>query len=277
MRRLYRFEAMTTPCELTLITPDKPAAERCAAAVLEEAKRLEKKYSYYDPASLLYRLNARESSRIDAETRTILQRAIAYYGKTDHLFDITIATIKELYRHATSLEALQQQIGTLRPYVGCEHLRLKKDQLLFDNPHTKIDLGGFVKELAVDNAVKRIKKAKIAGALINFGGDVYALGRREDGSKFRIGINDPTHPDRHVRFIEIENEAVTTSASNERFYTVEGERFSHILSTGAGQHDILSVSVISPGCVESGVYSTALMLDPGLPVHHEVFMVRRER
>ncbi|MEA1918517.1 MAG: FAD:protein FMN transferase [Campylobacterota bacterium] len=264
---------MTTACEVTLITPDKHRADACAKAILSEAKRLEKKYNYFDDFSYLSQINQRKENRLDSETKSILQRALRYYKLTDKIFDVTVATIKDLYREEKRGEALHVKREKLLEYVGCEHIKIKKECISFDNDYTKIDLGGFVKELAVDNAVKMVKKAKIASALINFGGDIYAHGRREDGSKFRIGVKNPKNPDEHIAYFELENEALATSASYERNYKIEDEVYSHIIATCKVEKEMLSATVISSTCVESGVYATALMINSELPCKNKIYLV----
>ena len=273
MRFIYRFEAMTTPCELTLITADQKRAETCAKAILTETKRLEHKYSYYHPASYLSRINQRRSDAIDTETKAILQRACEFYRATNGIFDITVATIKALYVSASDQADLMKKKAALMPYVGCEHFSLKKHSIVFDNPHTRIDLGGYVKELAVDHAAGIVRRYGIPGALINFGGDIYALGRREDGLKFRVGIKDPSEPSRHIAFFNLENEALATSASYERNYTIGGTSHSHIISTRQNSTPPLSATVIAPTCVECGVFATALMIDPALPTPYHPYLV----
>ncbi len=273
MQYLYKFEAMTTPCEVVLFCDVKKRADETAQAILKEAKRLEKKYNYFAPDSYLSELNRREYDLLDPETRDLLQRAVKYYRLTNGVFDITVATIKDLYRGEMSLETLHEAKKRLLPFTGCEHLQIKKNRLLFNNPYTKIDLGGFVKEYAVDQAVKIVKKAKIKAALINFGGDIYALGKKPDGRKFRVGIKDPKNPETFVQFEEIEDEALTTSASYERNVTIEGAFFSHIIAKDADTQKPDSVTVISKNCVESGVFSTALMVDPTLQTKNRVILL----
>ncbi|MEA3521578.1 MAG: FAD:protein FMN transferase [Campylobacterota bacterium] len=273
MRYLYKFEVMTTECEVTLITLDKSKADACAKAILSEAKRLEKKYNYYNPSSYLSQINQRQIDKLDSETKSILQRALRYYKLTDRIFDITVATVKDLYTQLKDKKTLHVKKNELLKYVGCEHIKIKKERISFDNEFTKIDLGGFVKELAVDNAIKIIKKAKITSALVNFGGDIYALGRREDGNKFRVGIKNPRNPSEHIEYFELENEALTTSASYERNYKIEDEIYSHIISTQKSEKEVESVTVISNSCVESGVYSTALMLNPKLQTKNHIYII----
>jgi len=273
MAHIYKFEAMTTECEVTLLTHDKAKADSCAQAILHEAKRLEKKYSYYNENSTLSQINQRTLTLLDSETKSIMQRAIQYYHQTNKVFDITIATIKELYRHEMALDTLHVKEKALKKYVGCEHIKIKKDKISFDNEFTMIDLGGFVKELAVDNAIKIVKKAKIEAALINFGGDIYALGRKADGSKFKVGIKNPEDTSLHVEYFELENEALTTSASYERNYTIQEKKYSHILSLTDTKNSLSSASVIARNCVESGVYSTSLMIDENVDTTNRVYLL----
>ncbi|MCH9813478.1 MAG: FAD:protein FMN transferase [Epsilonproteobacteria bacterium] len=273
MQYIYKFEAMTTPCEVILFADSKLKADNCAKAILEEAKRLEKKYSYYNSDSLLSKLNQRQTNIVDVETKSLLQRAKQYYTITQGIFDITVATIKSLYHHHAQTITLENEKAKLLPFMGCEHFDIKRDKLIFDNPYTKIDLGGFVKEYAVDRAVVLVKKHKIKSALINFGGDIYALGKKPNGQKFKIGIKDPKDKTIHAMFIEIENEALTTSASYERNYQIESTTYSHILSKEKNINTLNSVTVIAKKCVESGVFSTSLMINPALKTANKHFML----
>ena len=58
-------------------------------------------------------------------------------------------------------------------------------------PGMEIDLGGIGKEYAVDQAARQLAAAGVNNALINFGGDVFALGPRANGEPWMVGIDDP--------------------------------------------------------------------------------------
>lgn len=264
---------MSTPCELILYASDKLKADKTAQAILHETKRLEKKYNYFDSQSFLSQINQREIQTIDQETKTLLQRAAQYYQATHGIFDITIATFKELYHNSLNTQDLEKEKNKLMPYVGCEHFSLKKDKVSFDNEYTKIDLGGFVKEYAVDRAVQILKKAKFSSALINFGGDIYALGKKPDNTKFTVGIKDPKNPNVYAKKIQIQDQALCTSASYERNTQVGDRTYSHILSKDTNASLSHSVTVISHNCVESGVYSTSLMIDENLSTSNQIIFL----
>jgi len=264
---------MSTPCKLIVYAKDKATADNSAMAVLNETKRLEKKYNYFKDDSLISAINNRQTNIIDSETKSILQRAKQYYTATNNTFDITIATIKDLYKNEKNISALEEKKKKLLEYVGCEHFTLKKEKIIFDNDYTKIDLGGFVKEYAVDRAAFILKKHKINAALVNYGGDIYALGKKPDGSKFKVGIKDPEDRSKYAREIELENQALTTSASYERNYTIEDKTFSHIISKEEKNSSPNSVTVISNSCVESGVYSTSIMIDRDIKTNNQVIIL----
>ncbi len=263
---------MTSPCELHIYCNDDMKSRSIAKRVLVMAKELEHKYNFYNPNSYLSALNQRKSNALDAQTKDLLTRAKLFYGKTDGIFDITMGTLTKS-RKLPTVEEIESEMKRLRPFVGVEHFKIKKNRLLFDNPYTLIDLGGFVKEFAVDQAVKILKKEKIASALVNFGGDIYALGVKPNGQAFSIGIKNPLNPNEYITHAKISNQALTTSASYERNHKIEDRDYSHIISMDELQNRVLSATVISPSVVESGVYSTALMIEPTLNCPFEKILI----
>ena len=272
-KHIYRYEAMSVPCELILYSKQKSEADSAAQAILSETKRLEKKYNYYDTDSYLSQINSRATSDLDQESKNLFSRAKQYYKLTAGIFDISIATIKDLYKESLDVNELESKKKILLPYVGCERFNIKREKLVFDNEFTKIDFGGFVKEYAVDRAVVILKKRKITSALVNYGGDIYALGQKPDKTKFKIGIKNPLNLKEYAKEIELENQALTTSASYERNYKIDDKTYSHIISKKDYESQPNSVSVISNSCVESGVYSTALMIDKSLKTDNRVIFL----
>ena len=272
-KHIYRYEAMSVPCELILYSKQKSEADSAAQAILSETKRLEKKYNYYDTDSYLSQINSRATSDLDQESKNLFSRAKQYYKLTAGIFDISIATIKDLYKESLDVNELESKKKILLPYVGCERFNIKREKLVFDNEFTKIDLGGFVKEYAVDRAVVILKKRKITSALVNYGGDIYALGQKPDKKKFKIGIKNPLNLKEYAQEVELENQALTTSASYERNYKIDDKTYSHIISKKDYESQPNSVSVISNSCVESGVYSTALMIDKSLKTDNRVIFL----
>jgi thiamine biosynthesis lipoprotein len=265
---------MTTPCEVHIFLNDEPKARMIAGKILAKAKALEKKYNFYDPNSLLSAINRREVAKLDVQTEELLKQAGKFYVFTNAIFDVTMGTLVKA-RKLSSVSQIEEEIERLTPFVGCEHFKIHRHKIIFDNPYTQIDLGGFVKEYAVDMAVTILKKYKIESALVNFGGDIYALGAKPSGEPFSIGIKNPKNPQEYLMDVKLENQALTTSASYERNHKVEEQIYSHIITPHGLQEEIVSATVLAPTTLESGVYSTALMVEPMLPTKLDTLLINK--
>ena len=271
-QHIYKFTVMTSPCELHLYCNDEVKSRNVAKKILAMAKELEFKYNFYNPNSYLSALNQRKTDVLDVQTKDLLTRVKLFYSKTNGVFDVTMGTLSQS-RKLETIEKIEEEVSRLTPFLGTEYFKIKKNRLSFDNPYTLIDLGGFVKEFAVDQAVKILKKEKISSALVNFGGDIYALGSKPNGKSFSIGIKNPLNPTEYLTHATISNQALTTSASYERNRQVEDKNYSHIISKNELQHQVLSATVISSSVVESGVFSTALMIEPMLQTSLEKILI----
>lgn len=273
MVEIFKFVSMNTDCEVQIYSTKKSKATNCAKEILKEAVRLEKKYNYFDKNSYLSKINQRKIKKIDNETKFLLNLAKKYYKKTNKVFDITIGSIKDLFYLNLDEKSFLKEKEKYNKFVGCENFEIKKNEIIFTNNFTKIDLGGIVKEYAVDRAKNIIQKFKIKSALINFGGDIYAVGKKINGEKFKIGIKNPTNPNKYFTFVELENEALTTSGNYERNYKIGNKIYSHILSKNDNIKN-LSVSVISKSCLISGIYSTSLIIDDKIDIPKEIKVIK---
>ncbi len=182
----------------------------------------------------------------------ILKEAREFYYKTNGIFDITIGTLKGVER-SKSIKELEEKREELLEFVGVEHFKIQKGKIEFDNQYTKIDLGGFVKEYAVDRAIRIVKRAKIDSALVNFGGDIFSFGR-----EFLIGIKTPNLKE-NILTIPLKDKALTTSASYERYTKIEQEIYSHIIYKTKVQSKIISATVISDSAIKSAQYTLLLL------------------
>ena len=266
---------MTSPCEVHIFSNDANKAREVASQILTSAKALEKKYNFYNPDSFLSQINQRKIVKLDGQTVDLLKKSQYFYKKTDAIFDVTMGTLVDS-RKNTTIERVEEEVEKMLPFVGCEHFKISRQKISFDNPYTLIDLGGVVKEFAVDMGVKILKKHKITSALLNFGGDIYALGEKPSKEPFSIGIKNPHNTSEYLVNISLANQALTTSASYERNSKIEDKTYSHIIHKKSLQEEILSATVIASTVLESGIYSTSLMINPTLKMSLKKCLIDRE-
>lgn len=240
---IFKFEAFTTPCELHIDTENEIFAQYVAHIISLEAKRLEQKYGFFLENSELYKINHRVSNTVllDEEFTSLVKLALFYYDKTLGAFDVTLD-------------------GTIK---------LEENQLIFSNDNTKIDFGGLVKEYAVDISIAILKDYKIKSALVNFGGDLAAIGTN-DGIKWNIGIEDPNNENQIIETIQMDNNSLCSSGHSKRYKEINNKKISHIIVKEKNNYQ--QISIMAPTTVDAGVWSTALLSKPSLipPSHIKI-------
>ena len=148
------------------------------------------------------------------------------------------------------------------PLVGWSKVTWKRPALTLP-AGMEIDLGGLGKEYAVDRAAQLISLRTQAAVLVNFGGDLRALGRRRDGRPWRVGVEAPDASDRAALDLDLAQGALATSGDSRRFLLKDGLRYPHILNPRTGWPVMdapRSVTVLADACTEAGLLATVAML-----------------
>ena len=250
----------------------KAFADEIAGIVYQYAKSLKKNYSFFTKDSELNLLNERKKRHIVVtdELAGILALSEFYYKKTSFCFDIAYAgTIHDCHK-ASSKQEYQKRLKTLLPYANFASLHLDGNSVEFSNDYTKIDLGGLVKEYAVDQSILLLKQLNIKSALVDFGGDIAAYGNC-DGDKWNIGIQDPNHPKSNLLHINLDKAAVCTSGHTKSFYMIGDTKVSHIISKKTSSHK--QVSILASMAIDAGVWSTSLLVDDSLQIPKHVDVI----
>ncbi|KOO15256.1 thiamine biosynthesis protein ApbE [Vibrio xuii] len=269
----HRFKAMTVPCELQLFGSLK--ASQIAAMIEQNTRRLEQKYNFYSEQSWLTReLNQRsgQSVLLDDESLVVFQTLKNLVTGTAGVFDPTVGSLKWLLAKNASLSRAQAyQIA--QPMMGEAAWHIEDSQLLISHQETRFDLGGVIKEFAIDQALNLAQSSGVTAALINFGGDIRVLGSKPNQEAFNVAVVNPNDPTQAFFSLPLANSALTTSAHYERKTQFSDGQTSHILSDKGTHSKVLSVTVVAPTALEAGAISTALTIDPLLPVPDEVAVI----
>ena len=227
---------------------------------------LEAKYSRYRADSLISRINSKagdgEFVAIDAETLSLVNFCAVLHEQSDGLFDPTSGALREVWdfqlgvaKDLSLLPELLERVGWAKVEIRDQHLRLTQEGMA-------LDLGGIVKEYAVDKSMAAIREAGFSNAIVELAGDVMAIGGRNNHEPWQVGICDPANPSEALISIELADAALATSGSYHRFIELDGERFSHFLNPFNGMpiKDPRSVSVIANNCISAGAIATTACL-----------------
>ena len=103
----------------------------------------------------------------------------------------------------------------------------------------------------------------VKSGIISLGGNVQALGLKPDGSRWRVGIQNPDNEEDTFAMVQIENEAVITSGGYQRYFDQNGTRYHHIIDPRTGypaDSGIFSSTIVSKDGTLSDCLSTSLFI-----------------
>lgn len=102
----------------------------------------------------------------------------------------------------------------------------EKNTVFFSDPEVKLDVGAIAKGYATE----QVCRSAPSGLLISVGGNVCATGPKpESGQPWVVGIQDPDAPEQYLHTIYVEDFSVVTSGDYQRYFTVDGVEYHHII------------------------------------------------
>ncbi|TBR21952.1 FAD:protein FMN transferase [bacterium] len=212
---------MGTLLEATL---DRAADAPALEAAFAEVARLEGLLSTYRPDSEVSRLNAAAGSparEVSGDLWALLEASSRAWSASGGLFDPTFSSSPP----ARGFGRLGLDSGRRKAFLP---------------PGARLDFGGIGKGYALDAAAAVLRAHGVRRALLNFGGQVYALGRWD--------VETPAGA------LTLEDASAATSG--------DAERPGHIVdpATGLSRRGPATATIVSPSATDADAWSTALYL-----------------
>ena len=225
---------------------------------------LEADISRTNEESDLYALNHAEGKpvTVSEQTADVIKQAMQLAQQTDGMFDPTIAPLSDLWGIGTEHARVPEQaeINACLPLIGYQAIAM--DGTAISMPaQVQVDLGGIGKGYAADQAARILREDGIDRAIVMLGGNVYALGEKEKGMPWVVGITDPNKPGDYFATLAVKDTSIVTSGDYERYIEQDGKRYCHIFDPKTGysaETDLRSVTVVSQNSTLADAYSTAL-------------------
>lgn len=257
---------MGGPACLVIDTPPQCAHfDEIWPAVRTLLQDFEQRYSRYRPDSLVSMINRRAGSKrftaVDEETQALLDFADQLWRASEGLFDITSGPLRRAWRFQGIGSAEPEHIASALELVGWHHVQREAASILLPLEGMEIDLGGLVKEYAVDSAIRLMRDAGVRSAMLELAGDVGVLGSQANGHPWQIGVRDPFESG-SICTLNLADSSVATSGSYERKLNFSGKDYGHLLDPRSGwpTEGPVSVSVIGQSCLIAGAISTVACL-----------------
>jgi thiamine biosynthesis lipoprotein len=252
---------MDTFVTIYAVGPQK-LTSRAIDLALDRMQEIDTKFNILNPRSPIYAFNHKGVPISDQEILNVVRVALEVGHESDGAFDITVAPLVELWGFYGDSPQLPKEKGITdcRNNVNYEYLTITDGKLEKSNEEVRIDLGGIAKGYCVSQAVNVLKEEGVTSALIDAGGDVYALGKK--GRKlWNVGIRHPRE-EGLLGYVEVEELAVLGSGDYERFFVEDGRRYHHILNprTGYPAEDLSGITLVHSDPVVADAWNTALFV-----------------
>ncbi len=225
-------------------------------------------------SSEIYQLNhaSNNSFEVSDDTLDLLKRGLDYCRVSNGAFDLSVEPLTSLWNFGSDKQRLpeREEIENALSHVGYEDIKIEGNTVTM-KAGMGIDLGAIAKGYIADKIKEYLLEHKVTSATINLGGNVLCVGKKPDGSPFRIGIQKPFE-DRNetIAVMELDDVSVVSSGIYERYFEVDGTQYHHILNPSTGypyDNNLLSVTIISKESTDGDALSTtcfALGLEKGL-------------
>ncbi|NWL77912.1 thiamine biosynthesis protein ApbE [Pseudomonas taiwanensis] len=182
-------------------------------------------------------------------------------------FDMTVEPLLDLWGFGPQSRGDQvpsaEAIAAAKAEIGQQHLSIRGQELCKDAP-VQLDFNSIAAGYAVDRVVTRLGELGVGSALVEITGELKAVGRKPDGSPWRIAIEAP-RDDRQVaqKIIQLDGLGVSTSGDYRNYFEKDGRRYSHTLDPATGapiSHNLAAVTVVDGSVLRADGLSTLLLV-----------------
>jgi thiamine biosynthesis lipoprotein len=263
------FPIMGTMAEITLYG-DKKRMEAAADIIQNQLREVEKTCNIFNPESEISQLNKTASEKpfkcgsLLWDILTVSRRACKI---SNGAFDITakpLMTLWGFYRKRKELPS-ETEIKKALENVGLDKV-IFNDQartVKFTKKDLSFDLGGIAKGFAVDFATKAAREFGVECGIINLAGNMRTFPvPPPDRKNFTIGVRNPLNNKQICAQIKFLDTSIATSGNYERYVTINGTQYAHIMNpaTGLPVKNMLSATVVTPLAVNADMLSTSIFI-----------------
>ena len=257
---------MGTIVEITVAAKNERKADEAITAAFKEIDRLEAIMSTYKPESDISRVNAaagRSPVKVHKDLILAVKKSLQFADLSGGAFNIAIGPAIDLWNVTESEDIpTPAELAVIRPLINYRNVIVNENDgtIFLTKKGMRINLGGIGKGIAADYAHDILKTYGISSGIIAVAGDLHAIGKKPDGSKWTIGITHPRKKDSKVAKVHLQDMSISTSGDYERFFIKNGVRYHHILSpeTLYPSEGFQGVSVMAKDSTTTDALSTAI-------------------
>lgn len=205
----------------------------------------------------------------------LIKSALEYSKLSDGGYDVSIGPLVKLWSIGLPEAKVPRDDEIEEAIKNIDYTKVNIDdsnnEVFLSEKGMMIDLGSIAKGYVADDIVNILKENEVERAIIDLGGNIYAMGTKSKEDNWKIGIQNPSE-DRGqiVGTIEVADKSVVTTGTYERFIEEDKVRYHHVLNPKTGypyETNIAGVTIVADRSVDADALSTLVFtkgLDEGL-------------
>lgn len=216
--------------------------------------------------------------KVDKRIIDLLKLAKEQEKATNGTFDVALGSVLQIWHRYRDDGLADPENAKLPPmdelqeamrHTDIDHVIIDEaaSTVYLADPEMSLDVGSVAKGYATEQVALLAEQAGYSSALLSIGGNVRAIGVKEtNGDPWNVGIQNPDKESAQSSLVTVllNEKSLVTSGVYERYYTVNGQNYHHIIdpSTLMPSAYFQSVSVITTDSGMADVLTTALFNMP---------------
>ena len=261
---------MGSSFELTAVATDEKTAWEAVELGISEIERIEKLISSWDENSQTTKINHSAGIKpvvVDDELFQLIFRAKKISKLTNGAFDISFASMDRIWSFDGTEQVwpTKERVALASAKINWENIILNKDDssVFLLEKGMKIGFGAIGKGYAANQAKIIMSKVRgVTGGVVNASGDLIAWGENPTSDHWSVQISDPKDKTRSLGWLSLNDMSIVTSGDYEKYFTVDGKRYAHIVDpkTGYPTTGVKSVSIICPDAEVADALATSVFV-----------------
>lgn len=273
------FEYFDTVTTIIGYESNKKTFEKNISIVKEELEIYNKLYDIYyeyNGVNNLCTINKNagiQAIQVDKKIIDLLQYAKYIYNITNQMVNIAMGSVLKLWHDAREYSIqhptdayipTKEELSYKSKHMDIEKISIdeEKSMVYIEDEEIQIDVGAIAKGYATEQIANRLKQMNVTSYVLDVGGNIKTIGNKKNSEKWTIGIKNPNlaSDQSNIQIVKVSNQSVVTSGSYQRYFTVNGTNYHHIISpiTLYPENNFTSVTVITDDSGLADGLSTAL-------------------
>lgn len=242
------FELFDTVTSVTGYAKDEEAFQSYVDVFYDELKEYHQLYDIYNDyegVNNIKTINDHagvEPVEVDDRIIQMLEEAVDMYKLTDGKMNVAMGSVLSIwheYREAGIANPEQAEVPPQEELEeAAKHMDItkmvidpEKKTVYLEDPDMSLDVGAIAKGYAAEMASRKVEEAGLTHALISVGGNIRCIGTKLDGEKWVVGVQNPdtSSSERYLHRLGLDGMSLVTSGTYQRYYTVDGVNYHHII------------------------------------------------